>query len=376
MTGDGRIKVLQFPIANSKGGITQYALQNWKFIDKSKFQFDFATLSQKLDFEEQLKKSGAGVFYISCSAEQDKEQFSKEFRNILIKGNYDVIHLHTGKWKSLLVEEIAKELGIKKVILHAHSTGIDILDESERIKGEKRHNEVRGLLNESVATDYWACSLKAADFLYGDRIPREKIVIMNNAIDLSSFEFDEEKRMRIRKELGVADDEIIIGNVGRLSYTKNQGFLLRVFNEICKFQNNYKLLLVGDGELKEDYFRFVKENHLEGKVLFLGFRKDVNQLLQAMDVFCLPSRFEGFGMVLVEAQASGLLCLASNNIPNETEVSDLIEYLPLKEEEWVNKLLNVKKKTRVSDIEKIRNHGYDIKDAIKKVEMLYMNMEG
>lgn len=376
MTGDGRIKVLQFPIANSKGGITQYALQNWKFIDKSKFQFDFATLSQKLDFEEQLKKSGAGVFYISCSAEQDKEQFSKEFRNILIKGNYDVIHLHTGKWKSLLVEEIAKELGIKKVILHAHSTGIDILDESERIKGEKRHNEVRGLLNESVATDYWACSLKAADFLYGDRIPREKIVIMNNAIDLSSFEYDEEKRMRIRKELGVADDEIIIGNVGRLSYTKNQGFLLRVFNEICKFQNNYKLFLVGDGELKEDYFRFVKENHLEGKVLFWGFRKDVNQLLQAMDVFCLPSRFEGFGMVLVEAQASGLLCLASNNIPNETEVSDLIEYLPLEEEEWVNKLLNVKKKTRVSDIEKIRNHGYDIKDAIKKVEMLYMNMEG
>lgn len=111
-----KIKILQFPIANSKGGITQYILQNWKFIDKAKFEFDFATMSKSLDFENELKKTGSKIYYISCYAEDNKEKFVREFTEILSNGNYDIVHLHTKQWKSFLVERIAKEAGIKKLL--------------------------------------------------------------------------------------------------------------------------------------------------------------------------------------------------------------------------------------------------------------------
>ena len=121
-----KIKILQFPIANSKGGITNYILQNWKYIDKTKFRFDFATMSHSLDFAEELEEQGCKIYHISCYAEDNIEKFVHEFRNILNNEDYDVVHLHTKQWKSFLVERIAKEMGIKKIIIHAHSTGIDV----------------------------------------------------------------------------------------------------------------------------------------------------------------------------------------------------------------------------------------------------------
>lgn len=127
-----KTRVLQFPVSNNKGGMAQYVWQNWKFIDKTKFQFDFATMSKSLDCADELEAEGCKVHYISCYAEDDRETFVSEFEKILRDGNYDIVHLHTKQWKSFLVEQFAKEAGVKKIIVHAHNTGIGTLDEKKR----------------------------------------------------------------------------------------------------------------------------------------------------------------------------------------------------------------------------------------------------
>lgn len=370
-----KIRVLQFPIANSKGGITQYVLQNWKYIDRSRFQFDFATMSKSLTFAEQLEKDGCKIYYISCYAEENKKKFIEEFRRILAEGNYDVVHLHTKHWKSFLVEQIAKEVGVKKIIIHAHSSGIDTLDKEKREKEIRLHNQVRENLWEGIATDFWTCSWRAADFIFGNKIPESKIKIMNNAIDLLVYAYHPETRKKYREILGIRDNECIIGNVGRFVYPKNQEFLIEVFSEVCKSnkkgQNNYKLLLVGAGEREQEYRKIVQEKELTENVIFAGQRTDVPALLQAMDIFCLPSRFEGFPIALIEAQAAGLPCLVSNLITDEIRENEKVIMKELELEVWKQEIFKLDIDNKKQNREVFLSKEYEIGNQIKKIEQGY-----
>ena len=137
-----KIKILQFPIANSYGGITHYALENWKWMNKEQFQVDFATMSKKLDFADEITVTGSKIHYISCYAEENREQFIKEVNQILDQG-YDVVHLHTKQWKSFLVEQICEERGVPRIIVHSHSTRCDANDEEKRKRETEEHYRVR-----------------------------------------------------------------------------------------------------------------------------------------------------------------------------------------------------------------------------------------
>lgn len=370
-----KIKILQFPIAASKGGITQYALQNWKFIDKSRFQFDFATMSKSLNFAKELEQSGSKIHYISCYAEEDKEKFIGEFRKILSEGSYDVVHLHTKQWKSFYVEEVAKEVGVKKIIVHAHSSGIDTLDEKLRKAEIQLHNSVLKNLKEETGTDYWACSKRAAEFLFGNKIEKTRIKIMKNAIDLSRFKFDIQTRMEYRKALGV-EEKFVIGNVGRLAYPKNQDFLLKVFENLSAVCDSCVLILTGTGENEKTYKKYVKEKGLEDKVLFLGQRDDVPGLLQAMDIFALPSKFEGLPIGAVEAQAAGLKCICSDGITKEIKITDNIKFVPLDIELWKNEFLEQMGNYERKDMTQIMAAaGYDILSAVKEIENEYSRVD-
>ena len=367
-----KIRIFQFPIANSNGGITHYAVDNWRYLDKNRFSCDFGTVRGKLDFEEELISLGAGVKYISCSAEENREKFIEEMTDIL-KNNYDVIHLHTSFWKSTLVEEIALNCGIPKIIVHSHSTNVDILDDSKRKEAEKVHNIVKQEFNTNLATDFCACSNMAADWLFGEQIPRDKIKIMKNAINVEKFIFNEKTRNKVRAELGL-ENSFVITNVGRFVYQKNQEFLISVFAEVSKKINNAKLLLVGDGILKDKYKGLVKQLDVEDKVIFTGVRNDIADILQASDVFCLPSRFEGLPITLIEAQTTGLKCLASNLITNEICITENIELLSLEKEIWSEELQNISKGyQRLNMYDQITCKGYNIKEQIKEVEKLYIN---
>lgn len=360
---------MQFPIANSKGGMTHYVLQNWKWMDKEKFQCDFVTMSKHLDFEDEILATGSRIFYISCYAEENKEQFMKEFDEILDEG-YDVVHLHTKQWKSFLMEEICKKHCVPKVIVHAHNTGIDTLDPIRRKKEELLHEQVKQKFNESMATDFWACSRMAADFLFGEQIPRDRIKIMPNAIELDTFAYDQNVRDKYRREYGL-EDSFVIGHVGRFVYQKNHEFLINVFSAISKEVENVRLILIGDGELLGKVQNQAKILGLENKILFLGKRDDVENWYQAMDVFCLPSRFEGLGMVLIEAQTSGLPCIGSSNVPKDVEISNNIVRLELDINEWAKQVLDCLSWERENSRMLLAKAGYDICEQIKVIENFY-----
>lgn len=328
-----KLRVLQFPVRNNKGGVTQYVLNNWNFIDREKIQFDFVTLSSKLDFETELTDSGCKVYYLSCYAEENEEQFKKELSRVLDHG-YDVIHIHTGVWKSFHVEKLAAEKGIKKIIIHAHNAGIGgDIGEEERIWLMKRHKELKKQVSVEMATDFWACSHEAAEWLYGNQIPQQDIRIMRYCIDVDKFRFSQKTREEYRNKLGLSD-KFVIGNIGRFVYQKNHEFLIELFQSVAAKMPNAVLLLIGIGELQNHIRNKVREAGLENRVEFLGKRDDVAEIMQAMDLFLLPSRFEGFGIVLLEAQSAMLPCVASDTIPKEAAVGEGLVRLPLELELW------------------------------------------
>lgn len=366
-----KIKILQFPIANSYGGITHYALNNWKYLDKNKFQCDFATMSAKLDFAEELEATGSKIHYISCYAEDNEKRFIKEINEILDKG-YDIVHLHTKQWKSFLFEQICMERKVPRVIVHAHSTKCDAKEPEIRELETRNHFCVRKRLSENIATDFWACSDEAADWLYGDRIPREKICVMKNAIEVEKFAFHQQTRDKLRREYGL-ENKFVMGNVGRLVYQKNQSFLIEAFARAYEKRQDLELILLGDGELRQNLEKQAAESGIAQAVHFLGKRENVNAFYQMMDLFVLPSNFEGLPIALIEAQTAGLKCICSDYVSKDADLTGNTDFLPLDVNRWANEILEkCKSYERKNMAETVIHAGYDIKAQIKEIERMYI----
>ena len=369
-----KIRVLQFPFSQNNG-VTAYATNNWKYLDKERFICDFAVVRKSFSssWESCLIHSGAGIKKIFSSAEKDRERYIEQVRTMLY-GNYDVVHLHTSFWKRLLIEQLAIECKIPKVIVHSHSSGFDLnADDAVRRDAEALHYRLREQFTPDLATDFCACSWAAADWLFGEQIPHDKIRIMKNAIEVEKFLYNKAVRDKYRVAMGL-DRSFVIGHVGRFSYQKNHRFLLETFCSAVEKIPNARLMLVGEGPLTDDMRVLASELKIDEKVLFLGQRNDIPQLMQAMDVFCLPSRFEGLPIVLVEAQTAGLKCLTSTAVTGEVCISANLTRIPLNVEDWVQALLTFSKgyeRENMFDI--ITAEGYNIKFQIKKVERLYAN---
>lgn len=368
-----KIKVLQFTIAATKGGRTLYVLNHWNHIDKSRFQYDFITFSPHLDFEQQLLDEGCAVHHISCYPEQDRERFIKELDAILEHG-YDVIHIHTSYWKDTIVEERAKAKGVKKIIIHAHNTGGGISQTREQEKEiEQQHFKVRDKITADLATDYWACSKEAAQWLYGDKLDKSKIKIMKNAIEVQRFSYDAQKRRDVRKELGL-EGKFVLGNVGRFAYQKNHAFLLRLFLVIREKCPDAMLLLLGDGPLRHGIQRQAEEYGIIKNVCFVDFTNEVSKYYLAMDVFLLPSFFEGLPFVLLEAQVAGLKCICSEFVSQEAIVTENVQRMSVDHlEDWIKQIMEWSAGYERSDqSEVVRQAGFNIYKQIKVIETEYL----
>lgn len=365
-----KIKVLHFPIRSTNGGVTRSAMKYWKYVDHDRFQFDFATCSKSLDFEKTITEQGCKVHYISCYAEQNKKQFCEELKRILLQ-DYDVVHINTTWWKSFTVEQVAKEVGIKNIIVHARNSYVDIIDDVKREQEFQIHEKCKRKFMEDMATHLLACSREAADFLFGPQIPRSKIILFHNALDIERYRYNKKTRERMRQDLGLID-RFVIGTVGRMAYAKNPEFLLECFYEIQKKEEKAVLLLIGDGELKEQLAEKISQYGICEKVKMIGNVDNVEDYLQAMDLFAFPSRFEGLGNALIEAQTAGLKCVASDHVPMATKVTDNIIYLELDKNEWIREILKyVNGYDRQVMDEYIRVAGYDIREEIKVLEHIY-----
>ncbi len=366
------IKVLQFPIGNRKGGKTQYVLSNWKFINRRKFQFDFAVMDAYVSFEEDLLRQGCKLYHIPHYAEDDEQGFYNSFRSIVEAGRYDAVHLHTSFWKNWTAEQAAKDAGIRRIIVHAHSTRIGTGSMENKEEDLRHHQRMVADLQTDMATDYWACSQPAADFLFGDRIPQDRIRIMPNAIEIERFIHNASKRKKIRAMLGI-ECRFVLGHVGRLAYPKNQLFMLRVIKTVHKYNPAICMLFVGEGEDREILQDYVKKAGLKDYVIFAGFRNDIENMLQAVDLFVMPSFFEGFPLALLEAQAAGLHCYVSDSVTKETNVANHVTFLPLDETIWVEKILEASRRpyTRENMYDIMTEAGFNIKYQIKELEKGY-----
>ena len=228
------------------------------------------------------------------------------------------------------------------------------------------------------ATDYYSVSEKAGYWLFGKKIMRlGKVKIINNAILASKFKFDSQIRFNIRESLHLTKDNIVVGLVGNFTKAKNHIFLIDIFYELTKISSNVRLLLVGSGSMEIDVMRKCEQLNIRDKAIFLGCRNDVELLLQAMDIFVMPSLFEGMPGAAIEAQASGLPVVLSSSVTKEAKICEHVEFIDLKEtsKTWSNQIMSIyNNHIRKNVYHEIVDKGYDISYTTKKLEDEYLRM--
>ena len=348
-------KILVLGMTDNIGGIETFYMTYYREIIKKGYVIDFATVFKNMAFEDEIRKNG-GTIYILPNFKKNTIGYKRKLSEIIENNKYDVVHYNMLSAANIIPLKIAKKLGVKNIIAHSHNTNIpNIL--IKRILHNYNKNKIKKYANNLIA-----CSKDAGKWMFNN----EKFTILNNAIECQKFYFNHDVRTKLRKKYNITDKQVVIGHIGKMCEQKNHKFLIDVFKEICDSYENYKLILVGVGELENDIRFQVKKNKLEDKVIFLGRRTDVNDVMNMFDIFVLPSLFEGLGIVLVEAQANGLKCFASN-IPDEVMINANIEKLDLNIIEWKNKITQTKNNNRIKKLSKSIEE-YDINLQKKKLE--------
>lgn len=370
------IRVLQVSAGSQNfGGVSKFVYEVYKGIDKDKVQFDILS-PKKTTYEayrSKIEGMGANIYELKIDDQRKGIRFYIElfFKTLKFLKNhqYSIIHINSGIITfNLAVALAAKLKGVKRVIAHSHSVKI------YRNKIDKYRTNIEKIVIRYLATDYFACSKTAAESMFTSKlITDNKVRIIKNGIQTEKFKFNSDIREEYRKKMGIKD-RFVIGHIGRFCEEKNHKYLIDIFREINRINKNAMLLLIGEGELEEKIKRQVKEYNLEDYVMFLGLRKDVSQLMQAMDMFVFPSKREGLGIVLIEAQAASLPTLASDVVPLETNITKHIKYLSLKEDPicWskeIDKFINY---TRKEDINEIKNQGFDIENTCRELQEIYI----
>ena len=354
---------------STNSGVMSVIMNYYRHINREKIQFDFCYFIERNEtYEDEIKSMGGHIYLIS------KPSITNVFNNDLKlffrqnQGIYDILHIHEPHL-TFLFAPIAKKYGIGNIITHAHNTKYS----------DKKINAIRNGIAciplKRQANHYFACSEAAGKFLYGEKaISDGKVTVINNAIDCCKFKYNEDVRNVVRKELGL-EDNFIIGHVGRFIEQKNHTFLIDIFKAIKQRKKNAKLILIGDGELKNKILWKAEQLNLENDVLFLGIRDDVHRLMQAMDVFVLPSLFEGLPVIGVEVQASGLPIVMSKNITREIGLVNY-SYIGLEEpaDYWAEHIISIKHRDRRNAYMRIMESGFDIHEEAKKLEKIYSDM--
>ena len=316
-----------------QGGVDTLILNYYRHIDRSKIQFDFFMDGlEPTIYDEEIRAMGGRVFKLP-PYEKDLLGNLHEFREILKTNQYQIIHCHMNSLSVFWLRE-AKRAKIPTRIAHSHSTA----SASEGMRAMLKY--MLKPFSRLYPTHYAACSEYAGKWLFGKRLyDSGKVLTIHNAINLDKFRFDYDIRGEVREKLAIKD-RFVIGHVGRFVHQKNHKFLIGLFKEIHEQDQSAALLLVGDGELKKETEELAAEHGLSESIIFLGNRRDANELFQAMDVFVLPSHYEGLPVVAVEAQAAGLPCVMSDNITDEAVLSHDASQLSLDSplHDWVTRL--------------------------------------
>jgi len=356
-TQTGCIRVLHFVSTLSRGsGVMSVIMNYYRHIDRGKVQFDFLHFIACEDsYMDEIRELGGKIYCIDKpgSSFQSIKQLNSFFR--LHAGEYTWLHNHE-VYLTFLLRPIANRYGLEKFIVHCHATKY-----SDKTLNAAR-NRILCLPIRLMKVERFACSEAAGKFLYGEKMLKAgKVFIMHNAIDCEKFRFRPEVRERLRKEMGL-EGKFVIGHVGRFERQKNHEFLIEVFAECKKEIDSCILLLIGEGSLRSKIEKKVVEKGLKNSIIFLTKRNDMEYLYQVMDLFVLPSLYEGLPVSCLEAQVNGLECIVSRTVTDELKkqtIGSIITMLPLEKKVWKQNIVSCKiRQTSIS--QHINNDNYDI----------------
>lgn len=361
------IRVLMVNYKMQCAGIESFIMNMYRNIDRDKVQFDFLVHYTAGQFyDKEIEQLGGKIYRLSVREDNNFVKYKRELKKFFLEHKeYKIVHGHMESFGCFYLKA-AKKAGVPVRIAHSH-----IAQKNKGLKGF-----LKGLLNKSFkkyATDLFACSDAAGRFMYG---PDEKYEVFNNAIDVQRFVYDEQKRIKYRQQLQIAQESFVVGHVGRFNTQKNHAFLIDIFSEILKKEFNATLLLLGEGDLEPEIKEKVKRLGMDENVKFLGIRGDMDGIYQAMDVFVMPSLFEGLPVSGVEAQAAGLKCFFADTVTEQTRMTEDVRFVSLKEpaEEWAKLILEAKKYTRKNTSEDIESAGYGIKKQAMRLQEFYLKV--
>lgn len=347
-----------------RGGISAYMMNYYRYFDKKKIQIDFIVHGKCGDWDDEIKKMGGCIHYLPTKKENFLEWY-KEMHSILKSGRYKIVHSHMDGMNGFLLR-MAKECGVPVRISHSHNTEHLTNNPLKRCFHEYSKNLIK-----KYATHMWACSKKAAEWLYGFGSNYE---IIPNAIEVKKYVFNASKREELRKKLGL-EEKHVIGHIGRLDYQKNQEFLLEILGDIIKENKDVILLLVGTGIDRDNLQTDIVSKGLQNNVILFGKCDNVGEILNVFDVFAFPSRFEGLGIVAVEAQCNGLHCVCSEYVPEEVNITGNVEFIKLEQKKmWIETLKRSQERSRIDEGD-ISRVGYEIQAAALKLQDKYLQME-
>lgn len=368
------MKVAEYIGIFGTGGIEHVVLQLFQHIDHQKFEIDFVIdFRQEVACEEEIYSNNGRIRSIFPAAGEVTKAYQKVlkawyFYRLLKKEKYDIVHMHLSYPSTLLYCFVAKLAGVKVRIVQSHSNAYGNISSAYR-----KISELAGKLFLPSATHLLAVSYEAGKWMFGNR----KYDILSNGIEVDKFTYSESDREHLRKHYNLDEETLVIGHVGRFSFAKNHEFLVDIYNEILKKQSNAMLLLIGEGILKEDIVRKIEQLGIRDKVLMVSFTSSVAQYYQMMDAFVFPSRYEGFGIVALEAQASGLPVWVSNKVPEEVKIIKDIYTISLSSsaKEWAHNILeNLKRYQRKDCADAIKKAGFDIVEKSQWLEQYYENL--
>lgn len=360
----------------SNGGQESYIMNMYRHIDRERVQFDFFTPFMVLNpaMQEEVESLGgrmyaAGHPFVAFSTDNNR-YFKEDVAVFLAQHPYKIVHIHSGSTYALMVgSKLARRYGASHVAVHSHCGGFVNL----------KYKVVRVLSRHALLTyptEYFACSHLAARWKFPTPIiKKKKYTILKNAVDTRVIKYDPAVREQYRRELGL-ENNLVVGHVGRFAVQKNHKFLVEIFAELLKTEPSARLVLVGEGVLLEETMQRIEELGIAHAVLYLGIRRDVAALMNAFDVFLLPSFFEGLPVVGVEAQATGLPVVTSTGVTPELPIADLATYIPLENTpaQWAEQVAAFAKLPRRNTTEEIKACGYDVQVAAHIMQEKYEEM--
>ena len=364
------IRILHVIGVMHHGGAETMIMNFYRHIDRTQVQFDFVENEGMFaDFDEEIQALGGRIYHCPRYRGRNHFQYVAWWKNFLAEhgGEYRAVHGHIGSTAAIYLK-LARDAGIY-TIAHSHNIAIFNL--------KNVMYQMYAYPTRFIADYFFGCSVEAGVSRYGKRVCKDsrKFRMLNNAIETERFAFNAETRARMRRELGVSD-KLVIGHIGRFAPQKNHTFLIKIFEQIHRANPDTCLLLLGDGELRGKIEEQAAQAGLTDSVIFAGVHNDVSAFYQAMDVFVLPSLFEGLGIVGIEAQTAGLPCVISDGVARECiRTEDLVTVCRLDQtaEQWAGHILARCGQPREDHSQEVRDNGFDVVQTAQWLENFYLN---